>query len=138
MFMMDQVTSEVIFVRYEFDSLKKEPVNELMLSTRSNQQKKVSNSRSVIFENKIFTVTRKFMNIPPGNCILSEASPFYRSDLSSMSLSPPMCDIDDIDECTDCHLLKFPKMIQISYENRTILCNLQDIDKIINKKLGRH
>ena len=49
-----------------------------------------------------------------------------------------MCDIDDTEECTECHLLKFPKMIQISYENRTILCTLHDIDKIIKKKLGRH
>ena len=34
-------------------------------------------------------------------------------------------------------MLKFPKMVQISYENRTILCKLHDIDKI-KKKDGRH
>ena len=81
-------------------------------------------------------MTRLYIYIPPGNCILSDCSPFYRTDISNMCLDPPIgeAESEDEDKKDDvCHELVFPKTIQISYDSKTLVCDLHQIKKLRSK-----
>ena len=76
--------------------------------------------------------------LPPGECIMSNCSPFYRSDLSDSYLSPRLCEESDDENCDQHHHLKFPKTLQVSYDSKTILSKLDEIKLIQDERLGRH
>lgn len=77
-------------------------------------------------------MTRLYIFIPSGNCILSDCSPFYRTDISNMCLDPPIGEGESEDEDA-CHELVFPKTIQISYDSKTVVCDLHQIKKLKHK-----
>ena len=91
---------------------------------------------------------------PPGPCIMSIRSPFYRTNISHASLTKPQT--QDISLCRDSfseRLIKdmdtpskqekkvdlvFPDQLQFSYANKAIVCDINKLEYMNSSEEGRH